>query len=1179
MKIFYLRKFSSLYKSGFALVATLCLMVLIVIIAFGLLTLSSISLRSSSSDSELSRARCNARFALQIALGELQKNAGPDTRVTANAEVLNKTLDQNFPPVLGVWESWQGANHESSGNFSGRPLSPGNYDYEKKARFLAWLTSNPGTPDTPPSTSKTTDTVALVGPGTVGSGADREKLQVHLTPTFVNNNDVKDGYAWWICGENQKARISEPYEPEQNTPAGWATQMKGHSVADPKPFRMEAIIANPALVDKVITRDQSDLIATASTMKVSREFFHDFSANSSGLLTNTATGGWRKDLSLLTENWSRQPKTGLPFFRVKPGEDLLYNMPIRTGDNLPVRAMIYPWSTYRNIGFNVGAIFEVGAVRSWECLANFATTYKSMKNDGALHDLQYSTTGPYVNTYDYHHKPRILPLLARTQWVFSHWAADPPAGSPTGTLEARLLVTPVFTIWNPYNVELTYTCNPAPNEQQFLTFWLRGTLPNAFRYTVGGTANNKYNSLLRSQNYNSPHLMQSFPDSRLAGAAGWRGTLAYSIRSSFTLKPGQTLLFSPVGNPARPVTDVELRPGYRPTGGHYFTLLDDNGTRIIAPSSATMRADARFDAEMATGGVGIYMDMITKPSWIDQNNNWKARILAHRMNTQRSVASTLYPPLANLSSTSLAEAKLQPQPFLTSICGPRTGSNSHLASKGLIQTSPMGSYSEMAKSIGHPAGLKYPGADHPVNSLSDYSFKALATGDSFTPNSGPNNCSYIVTGFNAAEGLSRCILAELPTRPLQSLTELTNWDARHDNPAPPFSFNIIGNSDASPLFPKHAVWNTATAPVGQLSLQHDDSYCTNHLLFDDWFFSSLAPSAAGLGAPGPLDTLKKTYTDFINGTAPLANRAYKAITPDTSSAADIDTLFSKHIDQVDSWKTIASRLEVEGMFNVNSTSVKAWRALLGHARGQRVPYYDAAATPVLSSTKDYAFTRFSISGDVEASSPTAISGTFPGAAEFSGYRTLDDAFLNLLAEEIVNQVRRRGPFLSLAEFVNRQLSSDETLAIGGAIQVALDSVAKNSSATNIYAGLQSPGTAATATPPSVAIAGYNFPNAAIGYNAYGLPGWTRQADVLRPLAPVLSARDDTFTIRAYGDARDAKGTIKVRATCEAVVRRTRDYVDPVDDADITTLPTSSINQTLGRHFEIISFRWLNANEI
>ena len=1180
MTIHILRKCLKGNERGFALIVTLSLMILLVTIAVGLLTLSSISLRNASSNSDLARAKGNARLALLLALGELQKQAGSDTRVTANAEVLNKNLNQNFPPVLGVWKSWEGADHELTGTSAGRPRSPGNYENEKKTRFLAWLTSTPGTADTPPSTTKTPATVPLVGPGAVGTGVDREKLQVHLAPTLVNSNGNQGGYAWWIGGENQKARITKPYEPTQSTPAGWATQMKGHSVADPKTFRMESMLATPALADKVVTPGQADLIATAGPLKASREFFHDFSASSSGLLTNTATGGWRKDLSLLTENWARQPKSGLPFFRVKPGENLLYNLPVRGGDYEPSRALIYPWSDYRNP--TQTAISQMGAVSSWECLSNFANTYKTMKRDGTAVDAQFSYTDDNnpISNFDYHHKIRILPVFARIQWVFSHWAADPPAGSPPGTLEARLLLTPVFTIWNPYNVEIKYTLLGPGTTRQTLTFWQRATLPNAFRYTVNGIANAKYNSLLDTPSGNRPFLMEGVTDTR---TWPWKGTLVYSIKNSFTLKPGQTLLFSPVGNPATPSTELELQPGYRPTGGHYFTLLRDNMTKIVVPSTATMVADAKFDSTFNDGatGVGLYLDMLTMPG---SGTNYSYRTLAYRMVANPAVTASLYPPVGGLASTTLAEAKLQPQAFLTTILGPRTASNTHLAGKGLVQTSPINNYTEMGKQINH-SGIKiyYPGTFHPINSLFDYSFKALTAGDSFTPNSGPNACGYIITGFNAADGLSRCVLTELPTRPLQSLPELTSWDFRLDNPAPPFSYNAIGNSDATPLLPKDAVWNTENAAVGKMDLQHDDSYCMNHLLFDDWFFSSLAPNTNGLGELDPQDTVKKTYTEFLQGTTPLANRAYKAFTPDismaTQSTANIDTLFSKHIDPVDSWKSIASRLEVEGMFNVNSTSVKAWRALLGHARGQKIPYYNAAATPALSSTKDYAFTRFSISGDVESKSPTAISGAFPGAAEFSGYRTLDDAFLNLLAEEIVNQVRRRGPFLSLAEFVNRQLSSDETLAVGGAIQVALDTVAKKSSATNIYAALQSPGTAATATPPSAGMADYKFPNAAVGYNAYGLPGWTRQADVLRPLAPTLSARDDTFTIRAYGDARDAAGNIKARATCEAVVRRTRDYVDPGEAAEITTLPTSLPNQTFGRRFEMISLRWLDSTEI
>ena len=33
----------------------------------------------------------------------------------------------------------------------------------------------------------------------------------------------------------------------------------------------------------------------------------------------------------------------------------------------------------------------------------------------------------------------------------------------------------------------------------------------------------------------------------------------------------------------------------------------------------------------------------------------------------------------------------------------------------------------------------------------------------------------------------------------------------------------------------------------------------------------------------------------------------------------------------------------------------------------------------------------------------------------------------------------------------------------------------------------------------------------------GLPGYLKQQDILRPLAPIMASRGDTFVIRAYGE--------------------------------------------------------------
>jgi len=109
--------------------------------------------------------------------------------------------------------------------------------------------------------------------------------------------------------------------------------------------------------------------------------------------------------------------------------------------------------------------------------------------------------------------------------------------------------------------------------------------------------------------------------------------------------------------------------------------------------------------------------------------------------------------------------------------------------------------------------------------------------------------------------------------------------------------------------------------------------------------------------------------------------------------------------------------------------------------------------------------------------------------------------------------------------------------------------------------------------------GYEFPESAEGGSAYGAPGWIRQADILRPIAPILSVRDDTFTIRAYGDSRDQNGKVLAKAWCEAVVKRTRDFLDKSEAPDSIDPPAKQANTRFGRRYEILSFRWLDSNEV
>ena len=59
------------------------------------------------------------------------------------------------------------------------------------------------------------------------------------------------------------------------------------------------------------------------------------------------------------------------------------------------------------------------------------------------------------------------------------------------------------------------------------------------------------------------------------------------------------------------------------------------------------------------------------------------------------------------------------------------------------------------------------------------------------------------------------------------------------------------------------------------------------------------------------------------------------------------------------------------------------------------------------------------------------------------------------------------------------------------------------------------------------------------------PGWVMQSDLLSPLAPVTSARSDTFTIRVMGET---DGNMPARTWIELVVQRIPDYVKADLDA-------------------------------
>jgi hypothetical protein len=410
-----------------------------------------------------------------------------------------------------------------------------------------------------------------------------------------------------------------------------------------------------------------------------------------------------------------------------------------------------------------------------------------------------------------------------------------------------------------------------------------------------------------------------------------------------------------------------------------------------------------------------------------------------------------------------------------------------------------------------------------------------------------------------------------------------HFDARGNNPIPPFQFNLIGNGSAHPVFAPDQISITTSYNNGMCN---DDAYMLNHMLFDDWFFSSIAPDLRDFSATA-VRTLGKVCDDWLARDEPLPNRFYlPARDPDgqdaAAAAASITSTAKDSKTGKFAFETVASKIEVEGMFNVNSVSLDAWKALLRQGRDARVPYLTSNGATATSTASSFTFPRTSVAGDRGTDSGSSDSGaTFGAAAEFAGHRVLTDSQIDALAEEIVKQIKDRGPFLSLSEFVNRQLTSDKNRALAGTIQRALDVLAENnSSSVNPFTEIQKNAVEITSPPPGDA--DYKFPEAALGSSAFGVPGWIRQADILRPLAPLISVRDDTFTIRAYGDSRDKAGKITARAWCEVVVVRSAGFVDPSDHHAVTPHSSnmkSAANRIFGRRYEIASFRWLDESEV
>jgi len=489
----------------------------------------------------------------------------------------------------------------------------------------------------------------------------------------------------------------------------------------------------------------------------------------------------------------------------------------------------------------------------------------------------------------------------------------------------------------------------------------------------------------------------------------------------------------------------------------------------------------------------------------------------------------------------------------------------------------------------------------------------------------PNNSGYFGGGYSARNGATHIVQQHLPLAPPISIAALSDarlggysiateppfqgYSPGMTNPAAsegmrrvtaighaglaPATLQAIGNSYAHPNIPPEkavTTWEREYVEGTKTKMPFaDHSYLANKALWDEFFFSSITPQPKDVKTFDQERTAKKVAEDFFFTNKPLPNRRMErfangldqskldALFTQSQSTAFTDGLADK----------IAAHLMVKGGFNVNSTSVDAWKSLFSSLKGKPVAYLDKENSLVSKSAASVA--------ELPEDTPDGVpisAGAVPNARSYKGsqsnpgnpdqwigWRELTEDEIEELAGAMVKQVKLRGPFLSLSEFVNRRLdSSAPDLAVKGALQAAIDDpdIPQEKA---INGGFRSDNRRFTDDEKSFAEP--VFSEAMDGAIAYGSPAYVDQADILRNLGEQITPRGDTFVIRTYGDSLDASGKVQARAWCEAVLQRTPEYVDTTNPPHLKQADPllTSANKKYGRKFKIVSFRWLSSSEI
>lgn len=1186
-------------RRGFSLVVTVTLLVLLSLIAVGVLTLSSLQVRRSGLGDAQAEARANARLALMLAIGELQEGLGPDQRVSGPASLVDD--DTTNPHWVGVWkttrengDSWYRRDGREGGLKDDRWAS--DWNAEQQMTHLL-VSGNEGALQFGVASALSDDNaVWLVDEGSVGE-SDRDKVRAPLVETDTEGSG-RGAYAYWVGDLGTRANLAVQNAYEGATPRNGRWDMEWMQILMAQDAAGEAVekgfdVPNESR-GRWLTSQQLELLegqTTEALSELGEARFHDITHYSRGVLANTRDGGLKRDLTAFLASDGNITDLTAGGETVSQGLSVEDNLVLPTNSRTARTMDGVRWILHRHRVTSP----KYGLLHSWARAGEQISFGNEESN--ALLPKPEPIPGPMADSYDFLNEnpvslmdvdsASLAPVLVEGSIYYNISAYEDAETDRDYPWALRLHLYPRLVLWNPYNMAMKLD-------------------PLSFYLMINGAKD------LEFVMDNGDDVGMTM-DIGLGGAL--RGSLLFSVEPT-TLEPGECLVFSP-GQPA-------------PYNGSDFSrniltsrALPDPALCFYLDATTGVRPPLRGSGEVPNGrlpGRPRFFREVFDQNLVQaddyrmllkraERGSWGLESFRKAHQVQFVSCALQYgdddefPVVWNENTGVPVEFTTKDNPLLSAAPDRRTRDGFRLRWFEEHRSNILGSGSLVdfpqhfqSASIANWNVRSTYSLRSPWENVTDEDpvFFGTYTRDLFDSAVSWGQMTPVFANGKALgnpfgqpqEGAGYYVLFDVPRREVDivSLGQLQHVKFSEYVWHPSYAF---GNSLADPrlfdpqqgealldgtelrragsFFRRDAGWNLFAIgwpdEVGargdgpekwafyargllqnvmsnreEATVSYDLSFELNHALWDDFFLST------GDRAQ------KRRFWENPSADV-LPNGRLRLLRENAGDRGESLTDFHR----------AASCLMLDGAFNVNSTSVEAWKAVLSATRGVLVED-EVAFSRVLNAPGG----AWSTNESVEDS----------GA--WRGYRVLDDDEIQRLAEEVVTEVKERGPFLSLSDFVNRRLRNDET-GRKGPLQASIDRAGLNDSFSKNW-----PLNNEIPIPQYFHRDHIRYP-ARIDQTlkpdsvAWGVPGYLTQADVLQLLGPVLTARSDSFVIRGYGEARDGSGNVTARAWCEATLQR---YPDPVvaDETGLNPLK-NEVGNTFGRRFRMVSFRWLHPSEV